>query len=73
MFYGFVARFFEPGTKKFLVASIVTVVIGFILSFVGFTDLVSKVYSTIGYMGLFLIVALIYAPIRLKKLGITRR
>src|SRR5699024_3140655 len=73
MFYGFVARFFEPGTKKFLIASIVTVVIGFILSFVGFTDLVSKVYSTIGYMGLFLIIALIYAPIRLKKLGITRR
>lgn len=73
MFYGFVARFFKPETKTFFIASGVTLIIGFVLSFVGFTDLVSKVYSTIGYMGLFLIVALIYAPFRLKKLGINKR
>ncbi len=73
MFYGFVARFFEPGTRKFFFASIVTLAVGFIASFVGFTDLVAKVYSTIGYLGLFLILALLYAPIRLKKLGINKK
>jgi len=68
MFYGFVARFFEPETKRFVVATVITGVVGFIASFVGFTDLVAKFYSTIGYLGLFLILALIYAPFKLKKL-----
>lgn len=68
MFYGFVARFFEQGTTRFTIATIVTGIVGFIASFVGFTDLVAKFYSLIGYLGLFLILALIYAPFRLKKL-----
>src|SRR5699024_348127 len=69
MFYGFVARFFEQGTNRFVIATIVTGIVGFIASFVGFTDLVVKVYSTTGYLGLFLFIALIFAPFRLKKLG----
>ncbi|MFD2132755.1 hypothetical protein ACFSKI_16235 [Pseudogracilibacillus auburnensis] len=67
MFYAFVARFFEMGTKKAYLATVVTLVVGFIASFVGFTTLVSKFYSTIGYLGLFLIFALIYAPFKLAK------
>ncbi|HLR70112.1 MAG TPA: hypothetical protein VK085_01625 [Pseudogracilibacillus sp.] len=67
MFYGFVARFFEMGTKTAYLAIIITVIAGFILSFVGFTTLVSKFYSIIGYLGLFLIFALIYAPFRFKR------
>ena len=67
MFYGFVARFFEMETKKAHIATIITLVIGFVLSFVGFTTLVAKFYSLIGYLGLFLIVALIYAPFKLKR------
>ncbi|MET3576886.1 hypothetical protein ACFFIY_07915 [Bhargavaea ullalensis] len=69
MFYGFVARFFEMDTKKAHTATIITVAIGFVLSFVGFTTLVSKFYSLIGYLGLFLMVALIYAPFKLKREG----
>ncbi len=69
MFYGFVARFFEMDTKKAHIATIITLVIGFILSFVGFTTLVAKFYSLIGYLGLFLILALIYAPFKLKRAG----
>ncbi|MEI3611826.1 YkvI family membrane protein [Pseudogracilibacillus sp. SO30301A] len=69
MFYGFVARFFEMDTKKAYIATVITLVIGFILSFVGFTTLVAKFYSTIGYLGLFLIFALIYAPFKLKRAG----
>ncbi|HLR59816.1 MAG TPA: hypothetical protein VK094_05035 [Pseudogracilibacillus sp.] len=73
MFYGFATRFFEPGTKKFMIASAITLAIGFVLSFVGFTDLVAKVYSTIGYLGVFLFIALLFAPMRFKKLGINKR
>ncbi|MFC7366735.1 MULTISPECIES: hypothetical protein [Bhargavaea] len=69
MFYGFVARFFEMETKKAHIATIITLAIGFVLSFVGFTTLVSKFYSLIGYLGLFLIFALIYAPFKLKREG----
>ncbi|SEJ85943.1 Uncharacterized membrane protein YkvI [Bhargavaea ginsengi] len=69
MFYGFVARFFEMETRKARTATVITLAIGFVLSFVGFTTLVSKFYSLIGYLGLFLIFALIYAPIKLKREG----
>lgn len=69
MFYGFVARFFEMDTKKAYIATVITLVVGFVLSFVGFTTLVAKFYSLIGYLGLFLIFALIYAPFKLKREG----
>lgn len=67
MFYAFVARFVEMETKQFNVTIIITCTIGFILSFVGFTNLVAQLYPLIGYLGLFLIFALIYAPFKLKK------
>lgn len=69
MFYGFVSRFFEMNTKRANLVAIITLVIAFILSFVGFTDLVSKVYKFIGFIGLVLMAVLIYAPVRLRKLG----
>lgn len=68
MFYGFVARFFDiENKKKAYPAILVTCILGFILSFVGFTDLVASVYKYIGYAGLFLILALLIAPFRIKK------
>ncbi len=68
MFYAFVARFAVMNTKKSDVMIVVTVVIGFVLSFIGgFKNLVALVYPFIGYIGLFLIAALIYAPFRLAK------
>src|SRR5699024_4391816 len=67
LFYVFVARFFEMRTKKAYVAIIITGIAGFILSFSGFTNLVARFYSLIGYLGLFLIFALIYAPFKLKR------
>jgi len=69
MFYGFVVRFSDPGRPNFLVWTLATLIIGFIASFVGFTDLVAKVYFIIGNLGIFLIIALIYAPFKLKKMG----
>ncbi len=68
MFFAFVARFAKVETKKFNIILAITLVAGFILSFVGFTDLVSKFYTLIGYMGLALIVVLIITPFRLKNI-----
>lgn len=70
MFYGFVARFFEMNTKNSHIATITTLIVGFVLSFVGFTTLVAKFYSLIGYLGIFLIIALLYAPFKLKRDGL---
>ena len=68
MFYGFVVRFSQPGTTNFVIWTFIVSITGFIASFVGFTDLVAKFYSLIGYLGVFLILALIYAPFKLKKI-----
>ncbi|WP_347861881.1 hypothetical protein U0355_01315 [Salimicrobium sp. PL1-032A] len=67
MFFSLAARFTTFGTKqhKQFVFIIGAVALG--LSFVGFTDLVSIFYPLIGYMGLFLIFALVTAPFRLEK------
>lgn len=67
MFYAFTARFVEMRTTKANIFIVITVGIGFIASFVGFTDLVAFFYPLIGYLGLFLIGALLYAPFKLSK------
>ncbi|WP_368654080.1 hypothetical protein AB4Y30_03300 [Ornithinibacillus sp. 4-3] len=67
MFYAFVARFVKMNTKKANIMIVVTLAAGFALSFVGFTDLVSLFYPIIGFLGLFLVFALIIAPYRIPK------
>nr|AIA18012.1 hypothetical protein [uncultured bacterium] len=67
MFYAFGARFVQIGTKQFKFFVFVTLIVGFILSFVGFTNLVAYFYPLIGYLGLFLVAALIFASFRLPK------
>ncbi len=67
MFYAFGARFVQVGTKKFKILVCITLIIGFLLSFKGFTDLVAYFYPLIGYLGLFLVAALIYASFKLPE------
>lgn len=67
MFYAFVARFVEMRTPAGNRFSIATLVIGFVASFAGFTKLVALFYPLIGYLGLFLVFALIFAPFKLKR------
>lgn len=67
MFYAFIARFFVMKTRQARMATVITLAIGFMASFMGFTEIISFFYPMIGYMGLFLIVALLYAPIRLRR------
>lgn len=67
MFYAFGARFMKAGTTKFKVFVFITLGVGFAASFVGFTDLVELLYPYIGYLGLFLVVVLVYSSIKLPK------
>ena len=67
MFYAFGARFVELGTRKFNIFLFITVMIGFALSFLGFTELVRYFYPIVGYLGLFLIGALLFATFRMPK------
>lgn len=65
MFYAFGARFIKSGTLKFKVFVALSLVIGYVLSFFGFTKLVSTLYPVVGYLGLFLVAALIMASFRM--------
>lgn len=64
MFFSFGARFAEVQTRRFKVFSLATLALAFVLSFVGFTGLVSIFYPVFGYLGLLLMAALLYASIK---------
>lgn len=64
MLFSFSARFVVMGTMKSRMFIIAVGLVAYVLSFVGFTKLVSLFYPTIGFLGLFLVVALIVADIR---------
>lgn len=67
MFYSFTVRFFAPESKAFNPAVIIIGIIGFIASLVGFTNLVSSVYSLMGYLGFALIILALVAWFRKPK------
>lgn len=67
MIYSFVARFVDMNTKKANTFTIVTALAAFGASFAGFTVLVNWFYPVVGYLGFFLIAALIIAPFRIPK------
>jgi len=64
MLFSFSARFVEMGTTKFRTFVIVTGITAYIASFVGFTKLVTLFYPVVGYLGLFLVGAIIYASFK---------
>lgn len=65
MLFSFSARFVEMGTKKFRIFVIITGITAYVASFVGFTKLVSMFYPVVGYLGLFLVGAIIYAALKI--------
>lgn len=67
MFYAFGARFIPINAPGFRFFVLISLVIGFALSFFGFTKLVAYFYPLIGYLGLFLVGALIFASFKLPK------
>ena len=64
MFYSFTVRFFKPSKPSFKVAVIFIGILGFVASLVGFTELVSKVYAAMGYIGFILVVSIVFAWFR---------
>lgn len=64
MLFSFSARFVTMGTTKSKVFVIIVGAAAYILSFVGFTKLVSLFYPIIGFLGLLLVGILIWADIR---------
>ena len=67
MFFSFSARFAESGTQKFKIFFFITMIVGYLASYVGFTGLVSYFYPLIGYLGIILIVVLVAAPFIIKR------
>ncbi len=60
MFYSFTSRIIPDGDdRKFSIVLIISVVVAFIISFVGFKTLLSIFYPIIGYVGFILIALLI--------------
>ena len=77
MFFALGKRLSRGREDKFRIIFISACLIGFVLSFVGFQQLVSTVYPILGYLGLLLIVVMTLAWIRgipkLRKEGDRRR
>lgn len=67
LFYS-LARRFSKDDKSFNYIIIVVVGLGFALSFFGFKELVSIMYPILGYLGIILVINLIYVGIRDKNL-----
>lgn len=61
MFYSFTVRFVAPDHKSFKIVIVCVGIAGYIASLVGFTTLVGKVYSTVGYLGFALMATIIVA------------
>ncbi|RUL49569.1 YkvI family membrane protein [Lysinibacillus antri] len=59
LLYSFIIRFVSPKEEIYKPAVILVGAIGFMASFVGFTTLVGKVYSLMGYLGFALIFVII--------------
>ncbi|MBI2875224.1 MAG: hypothetical protein HYY09_09045 [Firmicutes bacterium] len=65
--YGFTARFFDPGSRRFKAAVIGVGLAALGASQIGFTTIVRVVYSAVGYAGLVFLGALVVAFIRRKQ------
>lgn len=61
LLYSFIIRFVPPKDPIYKPTVILVGAIGFMASFVGFTTLVGKVYSLMGYLGFALILAIIFS------------
>lgn len=59
MMYPFLSRFTTPYSKSYVVMMGITLIVAFLLSFIGFVDLVNFVFKAFGYIGLFITLALL--------------
>ena len=57
--YSFAARFTEPYSKKYHIFIIIMMIATYVLSFVGFADLINVLYKFMGVVGMFIVVAVL--------------
>ena len=50
MLYPFLSRFTQPSSKGYVTLLTISLIVAFILSFIGFVDLVNFVFKTFGYI-----------------------
>lgn len=65
--YSFSARFLPAGTPKFRLWTVVIGLVAYGCSLLGFVSLVGKVYPVFGYLGFFLMAAILVAWIRQRR------
>lgn len=58
LMYPFLTRFTEPYSKQYKLMLIISMIISYIMTFVGFVELVNIVYPILGYLGITIGVAL---------------
>src|SRR5699024_1903342 len=68
MLYSLANRFNEIESQQFQLFYTILTLIGFASSFAGFTDLMTFFYPVIGYMGIIIIIVLIYAPFKVRRI-----
>ncbi len=68
MFYVFISRYVEMETAKSRVYILITLAIGYGVSFVGFVQLMGYFYPLAGYIGIVLIGMIFYGPFKIRKL-----
>lgn len=67
MFYAFAKRLTRKNPEKFFLVYCISVLIGFVLSFIGFSNLIGWVYPILGYMGIAIMFIMAYAWIKNRK------
>lgn len=74
MFYALGKRMTKRRPKRFYPVFVVACLVGFVLSFIGFQQLIGFVYPLLGYLGLFLILVVTVAWLRGRsKLSVEQR
>lgn len=66
MLYPFLSRFWKPYSRKYKIGLLASVSIGYVLSLVGFVDLVNFFYPILGYLGVLIGIMLAVHLIRSK-------
>ena len=67
MIYAFAARIVPASRKSFTPTVIISTVVAFFASFVGFVKLVGTLYPIVGYLGLILIIGVVFAWFKFKR------
>lgn len=66
LMYGFLARFTNPKSRNYKIMLVISLIVAYIFTFVGFVELVNTFYPIFGYLGVILGIALAILWVRKK-------